>query len=120
MVIFYVYMREWAKKSPFCVAYTQIDEETFACEGKNFANRLTHICIYVTEPKKLQPQGGGLPPDLFGGGLTSQNHLTTVIRVGLNWFPPGDPRGVSVGSVRLSSRNIPPFFCRLKLYPQSC
>jgi hypothetical protein len=42
MVIFYVYMRERAKKSPFYVAYTQIDEETFACEGKNFANRLCH------------------------------------------------------------------------------
>jgi hypothetical protein len=56
MVIFYVYMREQAKKSPFYVAYTQIDEETFACEGKNFANRLMRICVYVTEPKKSQPQ----------------------------------------------------------------
>jgi hypothetical protein len=45
MVIFYVYMRERAKKSPFYVAYTQIDEETFACEGKNFANRLARMCI---------------------------------------------------------------------------
>ncbi len=55
MVIFYVYMHERAKKSPFHVACTQIDEETFACEGKNFANRLTHVCVYVTEPKKSQP-----------------------------------------------------------------
>jgi hypothetical protein len=39
-------MRERVKKSPFFVAYTQIDEETFACEGKNFANRLTRICIH--------------------------------------------------------------------------
>jgi hypothetical protein len=49
-------MRERAKKSPFYVAYTQIDEETFACGGKNFANRLTRICVYVTEPKKSQPK----------------------------------------------------------------
>ncbi len=55
MVIFYVYMREQAKKSPCYVAYMQIDEENFACEGKNFANRLTRICVYVTEPKKSQP-----------------------------------------------------------------
>jgi hypothetical protein len=56
MVIFYVYMRERAKKSPFYIAYTQIDEETFTCEGKNFANRLMRICLYVTEPKKSQPK----------------------------------------------------------------
>ncbi len=56
MVIFYVYMRERAKKSPFYVAYTQIDEETFACEGKNFANCLTRVCVYVTEPKKSLPK----------------------------------------------------------------
>ncbi len=55
MVIFYVYMHERAKKSPFYVAYMQIDEETFACKGKNFANRLTRICVYITEPKKSQP-----------------------------------------------------------------
>ncbi len=60
MVIFYVYMRERAKKSPFYVAYTQIGNlciETFACEGKNFANRLTRVCVYITEPKKSQPKG---------------------------------------------------------------
>ncbi len=45
MVIFYVYMRERAKKSPFYVAYMHIDEETFACKGKNFANRLTRTCV---------------------------------------------------------------------------
>ncbi len=47
MVIFYVYMHERAKKSPFYVAYMQIDEETFACKGKNFANHLTRICVLL-------------------------------------------------------------------------
>ncbi len=31
-------------------------QETFACERKNFANRLACICVYVTEPKKSQPK----------------------------------------------------------------
>jgi hypothetical protein len=59
MVIFYVCMRERAKKSPFYVAYTQIGNlriRTFACEGNNFANRVTRICVHVTEPKKSQPK----------------------------------------------------------------
>ncbi len=59
MVIFYVYMRERAKKSPFYVAYTQIGnlrKGNLCMQRKNFANRLTHICIYVTEPKKSQSQ----------------------------------------------------------------
>ncbi len=60
MVIFYVYMREQAKKSPFYVAYTQIDKETFPQEGKNFANCPTHICVYATEPKKSQPEAEGV------------------------------------------------------------
>jgi hypothetical protein len=54
MGIFYVYMRERAKKSPFYIAYTQIDEETFACEGKT-SQTVLRICVYVTEPKKSQP-----------------------------------------------------------------
>ncbi len=58
MVIFYVYMRERAKKSPFYVAYTQIGNlriGNLRMRRKNFANRLTLICVYVTEPKKSQP-----------------------------------------------------------------
>ena len=48
MVIFYVYMRERAKKSPFYVAYTRktvCEVFSFACKGKNFANHLTGICV---------------------------------------------------------------------------
>ena len=81
MVIFYVYMRKRAKKSPFYVAYTQIDEETFTCEGKNFAHRLTRICVYVTEPKKSQPNFTThviLPSYLSSSrGLHPEYHSTT-------------------------------------------
>jgi hypothetical protein len=77
MVIFYVYMRERAKKSPFYVACTQIDEETFACEGKNFANPLTHIYVYVTEPKKSQPTTLLLCISLFCLFLSLVPHRST-------------------------------------------
>ena len=58
MVIFYVYMHERAKKSPFYVAYMQIGNlciGNLCMRRRKLRKRLTHICVYVTEPKKSQP-----------------------------------------------------------------
>ncbi len=59
MVIFYVYMRKRAKKSPFYVgvAYTQIVN---LCIGNLHMRRKklrkpSYAYAYVTEPKKSQP-----------------------------------------------------------------
>ncbi len=52
------------KKSPFYVAYTQIGNlriENLRMRRKNFANRLTRICVIVTEPKKTQSKTTLLP-----------------------------------------------------------
>ncbi len=45
-----------AKKSPFHVAYTRktvCEVLSFACEGKNFANRLTRICVIRYGAKEI-------------------------------------------------------------------
>jgi hypothetical protein len=58
MVIFYVYMRERAKKSPFYVAYTQIGNLRIGNlhMRRKKLRKPSYAYAYVTEPKKSQPK----------------------------------------------------------------
>ena len=55
MVIFYVYLRYFTKKSRLYRTDTQIKKKS-VCEGKTFAHRPMRICVSVYFIKKSQPK----------------------------------------------------------------
>ncbi len=70
MVIFYVYMRERAKKSPFYVAYTQIGNLRIG--NLRMRRKKLRKPSYVTEPKKSQPILHTVPPGKYHQSRTQK------------------------------------------------
>ncbi len=58
MVIFYVYMRERVKKSPFYVAYAdrKPSHRKPSHAKEKTLQTVLHVYAYVTDPKKSQPK----------------------------------------------------------------
>ena len=61
MVIFYVYLRYFLKKSRFYRTDMQIKIIETVCEGKTFTHRLMCICVSIYFLKKSQPKGRNYP-----------------------------------------------------------
>jgi hypothetical protein len=64
MVILYVYLRIWTKKSPIYQTDMYIKKFKMVCKGKTFAHHLMNICVSVYELKKLQPEHPSLEAPL--------------------------------------------------------